>query len=125
MFNPIMTVSDGGYIHVIQRNSVADTFTIGHMAGCPKGCVLHMLMKVHNATLAEQVIITRLKSCKALVHCPSIESNESFKGSLVTIMAIVAQTVAALLEDYKLLEDTVVENPLITFMDMLYKVPLD
>jgi len=118
-----MTVLDGGYIHVIQINSVADIFTVGSMTGWPKGCVLHMLMKVNNATQAEQVIVNRLKSCKTLVHCPSIERNESFKGNLTTIMAIVTQTVTALMEDGELLEDPIVENPLITFMDMLCKVP--
>lgn len=108
------------YIYVVKGPMVGDVF-VGRSAALnriPEGCVVQMVTRVHDSVVVERLIMAQLKACQTLEHRPSIERYESFKGNISTITSIVTRTVAALQADDSDMED-VIENPLISFMDML------
>jgi hypothetical protein len=116
-------MSTAEYVYVVKGAMVGDVF-VGRCATLdriPEGYVVQMVARVHDSVAVERLIMTQLKACQTLEHRPSIESYESFKGDIGTVASIVARTVAKLQAD-DTDDDDVIENPLISFMDMLSSI---
>lgn len=113
-----------GYIYVLKGSSGGgalvgqNTSILSQVTQCPEGYDVHMMARVNDAVEVERLVVAQLKTCKTITHRPGIEKYEFFNGNIGTITSIVTRTVAEL-QQYEDEDNDTVENPLVSFMDML------